>query len=67
MFLDRLGDEFVKQFDKFILGSKSPQRFEIFQQMGVLGRLGQNRFFIIPSKFKEDLDKTKFANHKITC
>eukprot|EP00944_MAST-04C_sp_MAST-4C-sp1_P004227 g4227.t1 len=61
MFLDRLGDEFVKQFDKFILGSKSPQRFEIFQQMGVLGRLGQTRFFIIPSKFKEDLDKTKFA------
>ena len=61
MFLDRLGDEFIQQFDKFILGSKSPQRFEIFNQMGVINALTQHRFFIIPSQFKEDLDKTQFA------
>ena len=56
MFLDRLGDEFIKHFDKLILGTKSPQRFEIFNQMGIINELTQQRFFIIPSKFKEDLD-----------
>ena len=65
MFLDRLGDEFIQQFDKFILGSKSPQRFEIFNQMGVINALTQHRFFIIPSQFKEDLDKTKFVKPQV--
>eukprot|EP00943_MAST-04B_sp_MAST-4B-sp1_P004124 g4124.t1 len=62
MFLDRLGDEFIKHFDKLILGTKSPQRFEIFNQMGIINELTQQRFFIIPSKFKEDLDKSKFPD-----
>ena len=62
MFLDRLGDEFIKHFDKLILGTKSPQRFEIFNQMGIINELTQQRFFIIPSKFKEDLDKSRFPD-----
>ena len=67
MFLDRLGDEFIKHFDKLILGTKSPQRFEIFNQMGIINELTQQRFFIIPSKFKEDLDKSKFPrNSRLT-
>ena len=37
------------------------RNFEIFNQMGVINALTQHRFFIIPSQFKEDLDKTQFA------